>query len=105
METGIKDFLVKYKEKLENDNDIKENELSVLKDNRERIVFSLTMRSSCPSLTDIWTHSDAPGLFILDEEDLEYLYKKYCEKVEDELKQNTLGLHESYKDVLTTNGI
>jgi len=40
------------------------------------------------------------NLFRLDEEDLEYLHKKYSKKIEAEMEQNIAKVKDSYKDVI-----
>jgi hypothetical protein len=99
MDTGIRDFCVKYNEKLKNDKDIKENQLDFFRDFRERINFNLNIYVSCPNTMWIGQYN-GQNLFRLDEEDLEYLYKKYSKKIEAEMEQNIAKVKDSYKDAL-----
>ncbi len=98
MDTEIRDFLVKYKEKLKNDKDIKERKLSFLDDYRDRIKFRLNLYVSTPG--SYCFVNNGTTLFTLDEEDLEYLHKKYSKKAVDEMKQNISEIEGSYKDSL-----
>lgn len=99
METGLRDFFVKYNEKLKNDKDIKDNKLDYFRDFRDRISFSVNMRTSSPNT--MWSFGyNGENLFTLDEEDLKYLFEKYSKKIEDEMKQNIAKVKDSYKDVL-----
>lgn len=99
MNTGLRDFLIKYKEKLANDKDIKENQLDFTSDTRERISFNVSVSSTCPnryfSLRD-----NRENLFRLDDEDLEYLYHKYSKRIKSEMEQNIEKVRDSYKDAL-----
>jgi len=102
MDTGIRDFCVKYKEKLKNDKDIKETQLDFFRDFRDRISFNVNMYTSCPNT--MWSFGyNRQNLFTLDSEDLKYLYDKYSKKIEAELKENVAKVKESYKDAL--NGL
>lgn len=99
MDTGIRDFCVKYNEKLKNDKDIKDNKLDFLRDFRDRISFKVNMYTSCPNI--MWSSGyNGQNLFTLDDEDLEYLYKKYSKKIEAEMEQNVAKVKNSYKDAL-----
>ena len=99
MDTGIKDFCVKYNEKLKNDKDIKENQLDVFNDYRDRINFNLNMYVICPNIH--WTEQyNGQNLFRLDEEDLKYLYNKYSKKIEAEMERNIEKVKNDYKDTL-----
>ena len=99
MDTGIRDFCVKYKEKLKNDKDIKENQLDFSTDFRDRISFNVNMYISCPNTMRGFGYN-GQNLFTLDAEDLEYLYKKYSKKIEAEMEQNIAKVKDSYKDAL-----
>lgn len=99
METGIRDFCINYKKKLKNDKDIKENQIDFLYDYRERINFSLNMNVTYPSSLPSWQY-DGQNLFRLDEDDLEYLYKKYSKKILDEMEQNISEIKDRYKDFI-----
>jgi len=99
MDTGIRDFCVKYNEKLKNDKDIKENELDFFSDFRDRINFNLNMYVACPN-THWMGQYNGQNLFRLDEEDLEYLHNKYSKKIEAEMEQNIAKVKYSYKDAL-----
>ena len=96
MDTGYRDFCKKYAEKLKNDKYIKENKSS---DYTDRIDFNVNMYVINPS--SYWTGQyNGQNLFMLDEEDLKYLYNKYSKKMEDELKQNIAKVKDSYRDAL-----
>ena len=99
MDTGIRDFCVKYNEKLKNDKDIKENQLDFFSDYRDRINFNLNVYVPCPN-TNWMGQYNGQNLFRLDAEDLEYLYKKYSKKIEAEMEQNIAKVKDSYKDAL-----
>ena len=98
MGTGIRDFCVKYNERLKNDKDIKENELDFINDYRDRISFNLNVYISGPNLTYTQPYH-GENLFKLDKEDLEYLYKKYSKKVEAEMEQNIAEVKGNYENV------
>ena len=99
MDTGIRDFCVKYNEKLKNDKDIKENQLDFSSDYRDIISFNVNMYVSCPNTMRMGEYN-GQNLFRLDEEDLEYLYKKYSKKIKAEMEQNIAKVKDSYKDAL-----
>ena len=99
METGIKDFCIKYKEKLKNDKDIKENQKDFLCDYRERINFNLNIHVTRPNSLWEMPHN-GQKLFRLDEDDLEYLYKKYSKKIHEEMEQNISEIKDRYKDII-----
>lgn len=99
MDTGIRDFCVKYNEKLKNDKDIAENEKELYLDNRARISFKLNM-SSISSRGIRVIGDSGNNLFVLDAEDLEYLHKKYSKKIEAEMEENIARVKDSYKDAL-----
>lgn len=99
METGIRDFCINYKKKLKNDKDIKENQIDFLYDCRERINFNLNMYVTCPNSHPTWQYN-GQNLFRLDEDDLEYLYKKYSKKILDEMEQNISEIKDRYKDII-----
>ncbi len=102
MNTGYRDFCEKYAEKLKNDKDIKENELDFFSDFRDRINFNVNVYVTNPR--SYWMGGyNGQNLFVLDEEDLKYLYDKYSKKIEAELKENVAKVKESYKDAL--NGL
>lgn len=98
MKTGIKDFLIKYKEKLENDKDIKENNIDYSIDHRDRISFNLNVKSSDP--ISFPSFDQGKNLFELDNEDIEYLYNKYSKKIDSELQQNIEKIKEEYKNLI-----
>ena len=99
MDTGIRDFCVKYNEKLKNDKDIKENKLDFVSDYRDRISFNVNMYTSCPNA--MWSFGyNGQNLFTLDAEDLEYLHNKYSKKIEAEMERNIAKVKADYKDAL-----
>jgi len=99
MATGIRDFCIKYNEKLKNDKDIKENQLDFFSDYRDRINFNLNMYVNCPNT--MWKGQyNGQNLFKLDEEDLKYLHNKYSKKIEAEMEQNIAKVKDDYKDAL-----
>ena len=102
MDTGIRDFCVKYNDKLKSDKDIKENQLDFSIDYRDRINFNLNMYVSCPNTMWMGLYN-GQNLFRLDDEDLEYLHKKYSKKIEAEMEQNIAKVRADYKDSL--NGL
>jgi len=95
MDTEIRDFCVKYNEKIKNDKDIKDNQLYFFSDYRERINFYLNIHVSC-----LHYIGNGQNLFMLDEEDLKYLYKKYSKKIEAEMEHNIAKVKDSYKKAL-----
>ena len=96
MKTGIRDFCIIYKEKLKNDKNIKKNKLDFFSDNGGGINFNINIQVSWLNMK--WTYKR--NLFRLDEEDLEYLYKKYSKKIKDEMEQNIAEIKDIYKDAL-----
>ena len=97
MDTKIRDFCIKYKEKLKTDKDIKENKLDACDDFRDRINFNLNIYISSPREMGIQMHN-GQNLFRLDSEDLEYLYEKYSKKLNTEMNENITEIKDSYKD-------
>jgi tRNA G46 methylase TrmB len=102
MSKDIKIFCSKYKEKLKNDEDIKTNtDISPFFDFRERISFYLSYRKYIPASFEINIigYNNDTSLFELDSEDLEYFYKKYSKKLNQELEKNIEKLKDEYKDI------
>ena len=93
MNTNFKDFCKYYKEKLENDKDIKERYVDYHTDYRDRINFSIVSSSTAPGYTRNYS---GITLFTLDKEDLKYLYDKYSPKVKEELEQNLKKIQKEY---------
>ncbi len=100
MTTGYRDFCEKYKEKIANDKDIRENEVDFQRDYRDRITFSISIYSTCPQAVRSPRMFDETTMFTLDEEDLKYLYDKYSKKLEAEMEANIAKVKGSYKDAL-----
>ena len=102
MSTPYRDFCKKYKEKLKNDKEIKEDSLSRYDDFRDRITFRVNVYATCPGLVRMggWA---GDVLFNLDAEDLQYLYNKYSKKIKAEMEQNIAKVKDDYKDVLLNN--
>jgi hypothetical protein len=96
MSTGIRDFCINYNKKLKNDKNIKEEKLDLLYDYRDRITFNINMHISCPNTRFIGQYT-GQILFNLDEQDLEYLHKKYSKKIKDEMEQNIEKIKDTYK--------
>lgn len=48
METSIREFCIKYKEKLKNDQDIADNPIEIYSDKRARISFHLVVKEYYP---------------------------------------------------------
>jgi len=99
MDIGIRDFCVKYNQKLKNDKDIKENQLDFTSDYRDRINFNLNVYVTSPN-TYWMGEYNGQALFRLDEEDLEYLHNKYSKKIQAEMEQNIAKIKDDYKDSL-----
>ena len=99
MDIGIRDFCVKYNQKLKNDKDIKENQLDFTSDYRDRINFNLNVYVTSPN-TYWMGEYNGQTLFRLDEEDLEYLHNKYSKKIQAEMEQNIAKIKDDYKDSL-----
>jgi len=100
MDTVIRNFCKKYKEKLYNDKDIKENKTSFVNDYRDRINFYVLERTNNPNTYYIGGVYHGDTLFCLDEEDLKYLYNKYSKKIKEERDKNIEDIKEEYKDIL-----
>jgi hypothetical protein len=101
MKTNYKDFCKKYKEKLIVDKDIAENVTDIFKDIRPRIKFKLVVDEHIPNTIFISNYpSIGIPLFVLDKEDLEFLYNKYSKRVKEEMEQNIEKIKENYKDAL-----
>ena len=95
MKTGIKNFCIKYNTKLKNDKDIKENQLDFFCDYRDRISFRLNVISTSPN--SYWLQPyPCENLITLDNEDLEYLYKKYSVKMKEEMEMNIAAIKNDY---------
>lgn len=94
MNTQINNFCKNYLLKLKNDKDIKENKLDIFCDYRERISFNINMYKTAPGFLRINNHTE--NMFILDDEDLKYLYDKYSKKLQDELNENINKLKKEY---------
>lgn len=99
MKTGYRDFCEKHNEKIANDADIKENESTKFTDFRKRIGFSVNIKESSPGTMWIFGYS-GDDLFVLDAEDLEYLYNKYSRKVQEEMDKNIEDIKNSYGNAL-----
>ena len=99
MNKGYKQLCDRYNEKIVNDLDIKENKLTGFLDCRKRINFSVNVSDWAPCSQ--WSFDyNGDNLFVLDAEDMEYLYKKYSKKVQDELDKNIAELKDEYKSAL-----
>lgn len=97
METGYRNFCKTYKEKLETDKDIEENKQSIFEDHRKRIWFYICSDYSYPmQLPSFIPYKMGAKLFNLDKEDLDYLYNKYSNKIEEELQRNIEELKKDY---------
>lgn len=88
MKTEAIDFCKKYKQNLYNKEFLKKDNLSFLdKMDKNVVEFYITIRENY----------QASLILKLDKEDLEYLYKKYSKKAQEELEQNIQELKEKYK--------
>lgn len=96
MKTEIKDFCNYYLNKLNLDKDIKERKLEWNQDFRERIKFHITEYETTPNTTIIGEYHGR-NLFVLDDEDLKYLYNKYRSFLQKELDDNIEKLKKDYK--------
>lgn len=96
MQTGIRDFLVKYKEKLTTEKYIRENPLDKSIYFKSKITFKINVYDS----SGILVGYTGGNLFELDEEDLKYLYNKYSKGVEAEMMKNIEEVKNNYKDLL-----
>ena len=99
MKTGVRDFCLKYNEKLKNDKDIQDDKIVFFRDDRERIKFNVSMNVTIPNAMHFRLYG-GDNLFTLDEEDLKYLYHKYSKKVVAEMELNITKVKESYEDAL-----
>ena len=99
MDTPIKDFCEKYKEKLKNDKDIAQRELDHWVDYRDRISFYVLEYGCCPGAYRIGSGYMGTTMFQLDKEDLEYLYNKYSKKVRQEMKERIEEIKEDYENI------
>ena len=94
MNTPIRDFFKKCRDKQKNDEDIK-NDLGInlICDFRERITFHIVSKTSIPRAI-----SPFPEYFFeLDDEDIEYFKNKYHKKLEQEKESNITEIKNSYK--------
>ena len=102
MNTPVRDFCKKYKEKSVNDAHIKKllgsgaDPLEAIYDRSESINFYVISMTTIP-----FSMSNGREVFFqLDEEDLKYLYDKYYKQIEEEMLNNIEEVRESYKDSL-----
>lgn len=103
--SNYKDFCKKYKQKLKNDKDIKDNPkegYEYFHDTRERIKFYVNVKETAPGFSILTTSGFYNGinLFELDDEDIEYLYNKYNKNLIEERDTKILKIKEEY-DQLT----
>ena len=97
MNTEIKDFCKKYKQKLVNDEDIKKNKQDTLTDCRDRIKFKVHQFEDAPGYYRAnYMGYSGSSLFELDAEDLQYLYNKYSKKLEAEMNRNIEKVKQEY---------
>jgi predicted metal-dependent hydrolase len=99
MKQIYKTFCEQYLAKLESDKEIEKQKNSEFNPFRQTVPATFELR---------YYHARTPFLFIgggeysivLDDEDLEYLYKKYSKLLTQELEQNIKELNEDYKKVI-----
>lgn len=98
MNTAIRDFCIKYRQKLNLDKDIEENPpIWFFDDRRDRIEFRLNVYAKSPSGI-VLGYDNGRNLFKLDDEDLQYLYDKYSKKIEQEKKENISEIEKMYEN-------
>jgi len=99
MKQTYKTFCEQYLAKLESDKEIEKQKNSEFNPFRQTVPATFELR---------YYHARTSFLFIgggeysivLDDEDLEYLYKKYSKLLAQELEQNIKELNESYEKVI-----
>ena len=95
MNSSIRDFFQKCKDKQKKDEDIKNNtNVDFLYDYRERIAFYIISKTSIPMILGRW---QTECFFELDDEDIEYFKNKYNKKLEQEKESNITEIKNSYK--------
>lgn len=95
MNTPIRDFFQKCKDKQKNDEDIKNAPgIDFICDFRERITFHIISKTSIPM---IFGQGQTEYFFELDDEDIEYFQNKYRKKLEQEKELNITEIKNSYK--------
>lgn len=91
MKTETIDFCKKYKENLHNKEFLKNDNSSFFEEMDKDVVdFYITSKKKS-------RYNSEAFILKLDEEDLEWLYKKYSKKAEEELQENINELKEKYK--------
>lgn len=91
-------FFETLKRKKEIDKDIKEVKLDTFQDFRERINFYLCENTHVPFTINFPLTSYYP-LIKLDDEDIEYFYKKYYNKIQENKEKEISNILEKYKDL------
>ena len=86
MRSPYTEFCLKYKEKLRKDKEIEQFKLDPMDDYRERINFGLNLYSFYPMHYKVGDYGGTQ-FFMLDNEDLEYLYNKYSKLLQSEMDE------------------
>ena len=101
MSTDIKRLCSKIVEKRKNDKSIAESEerLDQSFDFRKRIAFTVSYTERSPGLFPMIGYHGMPTID-LDEDDLDYLYKKYSKKLKLELNDTIKKLEKEYNKLI-----
>lgn len=91
-------FFETLKRKKEIDKDIKEVKLDTFQDFRERINFYLCENTCVPFTINLPSSSYYP-VIKLDDEDIEYFYKKYYNKIQENKEKEISDILEKYKNL------
>lgn len=99
MDTEIHDFCEAYVKKLRLDKDILDNpavtSMQMLSDIRERLNFTINLHVTYPM--SYYPNRGGRQLFVLDAEDLNYLYEKYSKRLAAEMEKNVEYVKNLYK--------
>jgi hypothetical protein len=99
MNKGYLEFCNKYKKKLVNDKEIserKEGKVEPYDDITDRINFRVNMTRAAPGY-EVLGINNGDDFFILDQEDLDYLYAKYSKRLNEEMEKNIQEVRDQYK--------
>lgn len=97
--TNYKEFIKAYHKKIKNDKDREDSFISPMDDTREKIAFQLTYSSHTPAYSGLRTDY-GKVLMTLDQEDIDYFYNKYKNRLEEEMRGKIDEIKNEYKDLI-----
>jgi hypothetical protein len=92
-------FCEKYLEKLATDRDITERPLDGFSDYRDRITFRVCFRTHAPVCHTLYLGNSSIDTITLDSEDLEYLFQKYFNKLDEEKQTEIKKIQDKYDSI------